>query len=159
MRPRIAQHSSAIRLFKIGPVARHRMENIPDIKSFLRDVKGKIHRDADPALLRSEVQDPHSMHEEDISSTIPLEKPSELHGRRFFIETYGCQMNESDSEIVHAVLEGAGLVAASSPEDASVILINTCAVRAHTAYLPQPHSSRSLTHTAHIQRRPVPAAP
>ncbi len=105
------------------------MENIPDIKSFLRDVKGKRQQDADPSSLRSEVQDPHAMHDEvDLGSSIPLDKPSELLGRRFFIETYGCQMNESDSEIVHAVLEGAGLVAAKAPEDASVILINTCAV-------------------------------
>lgn len=48
---------------------------------------------------------------------------------RFFIETYGCQMNVADSEIVHAVLESGGLQKCDTLEDADVILANTCAIR------------------------------
>jgi tRNA-2-methylthio-N6-dimethylallyladenosine synthase len=50
---------------------------------------------------------------------------------RFFIETYGCQMNVADSELVGGVLRRAGYAAASGPEDADVILLNTCAIREH----------------------------
>ena len=46
-----------------------------------------------------------------------------------FIETYGCQMNVLDSELVQGQLESAGYVAAASVEDAGVVLINTCSVR------------------------------
>ena len=48
---------------------------------------------------------------------------------RFHVETYGCQMNVSDSEIVAAILCGAGHEAAASAEDADVVFLNTCAVR------------------------------
>ncbi|HVB83002.1 MAG TPA: tRNA (N6-isopentenyl adenosine(37)-C2)-methylthiotransferase MiaB [Candidatus Binataceae bacterium] len=50
---------------------------------------------------------------------------------RVFIETYGCQMNVADSELVGGVLRRAGYAAAAGPEDADVILLNTCAIREH----------------------------
>jgi tRNA-2-methylthio-N6-dimethylallyladenosine synthase len=46
-----------------------------------------------------------------------------------YIETYGCQMNEYDSELVKAILLEAGHTLAQSERDARVILLNTCAVR------------------------------
>jgi len=49
----------------------------------------------------------------------------------FFIETYGCQMNVADSELMAGVLEREGLRSVASPDDADVILVNTCAVRDH----------------------------
>ena len=52
-----------------------------------------------------------------------------LAGHRYYIETYGCAMNTSDSEIVEAVLTTAGLTRAQQPQDAAVILVNTCAIR------------------------------
>jgi tRNA-2-methylthio-N6-dimethylallyladenosine synthase len=50
---------------------------------------------------------------------------------RVFIETYGCQMNIADSELVTGVLRCAGYAAAARPEEADVILLNTCAIREH----------------------------
>ena len=50
---------------------------------------------------------------------------------RVFIETYGCQMNVADSELIGGVLRRAGYAAAGRPEDADVILLNTCAIREH----------------------------
>jgi tRNA A37 methylthiotransferase MiaB len=47
----------------------------------------------------------------------------------YHIETYGCQMNVSDSEIVSSILEGAGFTHSAKIEDADVILTNTCAIR------------------------------
>jgi MiaB/RimO family radical SAM methylthiotransferase len=48
---------------------------------------------------------------------------------RFHIETYGCQMNLSDSEIVRSILEKAGYANSNDIAQADIILTNTCAVR------------------------------
>lgn len=49
--------------------------------------------------------------------------------KRLYIESYGCQMNFADSEIVAAVMRNAGFATTSSAEDADVIFLNTCAIR------------------------------
>jgi tRNA-2-methylthio-N6-dimethylallyladenosine synthase len=51
--------------------------------------------------------------------------------KRYFIETYGCQMNKYDSELVAHLLEQQGYQAAKKPADADIILVNTCSVREH----------------------------
>ena len=48
---------------------------------------------------------------------------------RVFLETYGCQMNVADSELITGILSRAGFQMVSGPESADVILLNTCAVR------------------------------
>ena len=50
---------------------------------------------------------------------------------RIYIETYGCQMNVADSELVLGVLEREGYIAVDDPAAADVVLVNTCAVRDH----------------------------
>lgn len=50
-------------------------------------------------------------------------------GKRFYIESYGCQMNFADSEIVASILNDSGFDATSYPEEADLILINTCSIR------------------------------
>jgi tRNA-2-methylthio-N6-dimethylallyladenosine synthase len=49
--------------------------------------------------------------------------------KRVYIETYGCQMNVADSELMFGVLGREGYMRAEDPEDADVMLVNTCAVR------------------------------
>ncbi|MDD5765263.1 MAG: tRNA (N6-isopentenyl adenosine(37)-C2)-methylthiotransferase MiaB [Candidatus Marinimicrobia bacterium] len=49
--------------------------------------------------------------------------------RKYYIETYGCQMNEADSELVAGLLRGKSYQPTNSPEDADIILVNTCSVR------------------------------
>jgi len=51
--------------------------------------------------------------------------------KRLAVITYGCQMNERDSEEVLGMLEAQGYEVAQRPEDADVILLNTCSVREH----------------------------
>ena len=51
--------------------------------------------------------------------------------RRVYIETYGCQMNVSDSEVLFGVLGREGYVRTEDPAEADVLLVNTCAVRDH----------------------------
>ncbi len=50
-------------------------------------------------------------------------------GRRVWIETYGCQMNVADTEKMYGILGREGYSVTELPEDADVVLINTCAVR------------------------------
>jgi tRNA-2-methylthio-N6-dimethylallyladenosine synthase len=52
-----------------------------------------------------------------------------MNKKTFYIESYGCQMNVSDSEIVSAILIEKGLKPANTAEDADLILLNTCAIR------------------------------
>jgi tRNA-2-methylthio-N6-dimethylallyladenosine synthase len=48
-----------------------------------------------------------------------------------YIETYGCQMNVSDSELMLGALGAAGYDSVDAPDGADVILVNTCAIRDH----------------------------
>lgn len=49
--------------------------------------------------------------------------------RKFYIETYGCQMNVADSEVVAAILEDKGYKRTEDKNEADLILVNTCSVR------------------------------
>ncbi|MBS2969068.1 tRNA (N6-isopentenyl adenosine(37)-C2)-methylthiotransferase MiaB [Metabacillus sp. KIGAM252] len=50
-------------------------------------------------------------------------------GKKFYIRTYGCQMNEHDTEVMAGIFTALGYEATNSTEDADVILLNTCAIR------------------------------
>ena len=50
-------------------------------------------------------------------------------GRKLYIETYGCQMNAGDSEVVLSILQGDGFRYTEDPAGADVILIKTCSIR------------------------------
>ena len=81
---------------------------------------------------------------EDIVSQPPVKDPYRHNGealpvadngddrpglRRFYIESYGCQMNFSDSEIVASILTGAGFGPTRNMEEADLVLVNTCSIR------------------------------
>ena len=51
--------------------------------------------------------------------------------RRYYIQTYGCQMNFYDSELVGSILLKLGYTPVNTPDEADLILLNTCAVRDH----------------------------
>lgn len=50
-------------------------------------------------------------------------------GRKLYIETYGCQMNVGDSEIVLSIMQQEGYRYTESLEEADIVLINTCSIR------------------------------
>ena len=56
-------------------------------------------------------------------------RPLQGTGRKLFVETYGCQMNVGDSEIVVSLMQREGYVYIDRIEQADVILINTCSIR------------------------------
>ncbi|MFZ9028489.1 MAG: tRNA (N6-isopentenyl adenosine(37)-C2)-methylthiotransferase MiaB [Crocinitomicaceae bacterium] len=77
---------------------------------------------ADIDLLDKEVT------EESCERKVSEERDSSA-ARKLYIESYGCQMNFSDSEIVTSILQKEGFGTTSNAEDAELILINTCSIR------------------------------
>ncbi len=56
-------------------------------------------------------------------------KASQNNSRKLFIESYGCQMNFSDSEIVASILANEGFKTTQKLEEADLVLVNTCSIR------------------------------
>ena len=50
-------------------------------------------------------------------------------GKTYHIKTYGCQMNEHDSENIEALLTGLGFKKVDNYENADLVLLNTCSIR------------------------------
>ncbi|MEE1130144.1 MAG: tRNA (N6-isopentenyl adenosine(37)-C2)-methylthiotransferase MiaB [Caryophanon sp.] len=50
-------------------------------------------------------------------------------GRKFYIRTYGCQMNEHDTEVMAGIFQALGYESTNVIEEADVVLLNTCAIR------------------------------
>ena len=51
--------------------------------------------------------------------------------KKFFIKTFGCQMNKNDSSIIAQILQNNGYGCAQDPKNADIFIINTCSVREH----------------------------
>ncbi|MCX7696475.1 MAG: tRNA (N6-isopentenyl adenosine(37)-C2)-methylthiotransferase MiaB [Bacteroidales bacterium] len=51
--------------------------------------------------------------------------------KRVYIETYGCQMNVSDTQVIYSILSKEGYEFCQQPADADLILMNTCSIREH----------------------------
>lgn len=62
-------------------------------------------------------------------SYAPLPGEDTAYTRKFYIESYGCQMNFSDSEIVASILNAEGYGATRQAEEADLVLLNTCSIR------------------------------
>ena len=50
-------------------------------------------------------------------------------GKKYYIETLGCQMNVADSELIIAMLNDKGFIESKNPWDSDAIFINTCSIR------------------------------
>lgn len=66
--------------------------------------------------------------------------------RNVYIETYGCQMNVADTELMYGVLKEQGYNIADNIDDADVVLINTCAVRERAEERVYGRASQLLRH-------------
>lgn len=75
------------------------------------------------------------MEERDLEKYIPIENltsnfsPSADIGKKLYIETYGCQMNYADTEIVNGIMGKSGYDITENIDDSAIILINTCSIR------------------------------
>ncbi len=61
----------------------------------------------------------------------PAPSTGQLSGKRFYLESYGCQMNVYDTDGMAALLAAHGLSRVETPDEADVLLVNTCSVREH----------------------------
>ena len=104
MKARVRGLFAGLRLLR-GHGVKERLKQVPTLNEFLKATAG-----AGPQEL-------------------PVEKSATLQGRKYFIETYGCQMNEADSEIIRSILEASGMTSTREVPDSDVVLLNTCAIR------------------------------
>ncbi len=58
-----------------------------------------------------------------------LQKPIPEETKKLFIETYGCQMNVADSEVIASVMQMAGYTIAATLDEADAVFLNTCSIR------------------------------
>jgi len=63
------------------------------------------------------------------SSVAPTDFKSELNDKKLFIETYGCQMNVADSEVVASIMQMDGFALTDKITEADAIFVNTCSIR------------------------------
>lgn len=77
------------------------------------------------------------------------DEPHAAGRKKLYIESYGCQMNFSDSEIVASILKEGGFATTSSAEEADVIFLNTCAIRDNA----EQKVRNRLTHLTGLKRR------
>ena len=67
--------------------------------------------------------------DESLQGSILTLKENKKNDRKLYIESYGCQMNFSDSEIVASILAKEGFNTTQNLEDADLVLVNTCSIR------------------------------
>ena len=60
---------------------------------------------------------------------VDLKSTAENEEKKLFIETYGCQMNVADSEVVASIMKMDGYTLTDKIEDADAVFVNTCSVR------------------------------
>ena len=78
---------------------------------------------------RAEVGTAQSTLHHHAGSVMDRNAPAESSGRKFFIHTFGCQMNLADSERMAGALEAAGYQCTPEAKDANVLVYNTCSIR------------------------------
>ncbi len=81
--------------------------------------------------IRDELKTGHNtpLSEDRQGEVLSLENPSEAATKKFYIESYGCAMNFSDTEIVASVMASSGYASTRIMEESDLILINTCSIR------------------------------
>ena len=61
--------------------------------------------------------------------SIGLKINEKKNSKKFYIESYGCQMNFADSEVVASIVSNEGYNSTNDLNDADLILLNTCSIR------------------------------
>lgn len=82
-----------------------------------------------PSLKEAKNRGKSEIHHINDAYHIPADMIGIGKGQTYFIQTYGCQANERDSEILAGILESLGYRATDEIKEAQVVLLNTCAIR------------------------------
>jgi tRNA-2-methylthio-N6-dimethylallyladenosine synthase len=67
--------------------------------------------------------------EERQGEALEISSPTLANGKKLYLESYGCQMNFSDSEIVASILQNEGFDTTSDLAQADLVFLNTCSIR------------------------------
>ena len=78
-------------------------------------------------LAKVRTRQPSVIERQDFDLPVQLRQLGE--GRYFYIRTYGCQANERDSDTISGIMSAMGYTQTEEPEQASVLIFNTCAIR------------------------------
>ncbi len=81
--------------------------------------------------MRKTVEVPPEELQKSLDASASLMKELEGRGFQYYIESYGCQMNDHDAEKLSGMLQTCGFSPAPSKEEATLLLFNTCCVREH----------------------------
>jgi tRNA-2-methylthio-N6-dimethylallyladenosine synthase len=81
--------------------------------------------------MRKTVEVPPEELQKSLQASASLKKELEGRGFQYYIESYGCQMNDHDAEKLSGMLQTCGFSLAPSKEEATLLLFNTCCVREH----------------------------
>ena len=81
--------------------------------------------------MRKTVEVPPEELQKSLEASASLMKELEGRGFQYYIESYGCQMNDHDAEKLTGMLQTCGFSPAPSKEEATLLLFNTCCVREH----------------------------
>ena len=81
--------------------------------------------------MRKTVEVPPEELQKSLQASASLKKEVEGRGFQYYIESYGCQMNDHDAEKLSGMLQTCGFSPAPSKEEATLLLFNTCCVREH----------------------------
>ncbi|HKM02504.1 MAG TPA: tRNA (N6-isopentenyl adenosine(37)-C2)-methylthiotransferase MiaB [Bacilli bacterium] len=84
-----------------------------------------------PSLIKARNRRPQRIQYQCFNLDIPEKVQATLSGKFYYIHTYGCQANVRDEESMAGLLESAGMKRTDMAVDASVIILNTCAIRAN----------------------------
>lgn len=82
-----------------------------------------------PDLFKARVRTHEKVSVIDVEYKLTDEQKNIGKGKKYFVKTYGCQMNEHDSENIKAILELMNYEEVSNMEDANLVILNTCAIR------------------------------
>lgn len=100
---------------------KRKISDIPLLKDFINNKKDSI----EESLNQEELIEinPVDYYKSNIATT------NILNNKTYLLESFGCQMNSNDAEIVKAILNKSGLVETLEKENADIILFNTCSIR------------------------------
>ena len=97
------------------------LKDIPLLSEFLKTNKNQYEIEQTSSIKNLK---PYSTNEIDMNYS-----ENNLKGKRFYLETFGCQMNTNDSEIVRSILIKENLIESEEISKSDIILINTCSIR------------------------------
>jgi tRNA-2-methylthio-N6-dimethylallyladenosine synthase len=92
-----------------------------------------------------------TVHKPEAAIKISEDQITSSKGRKLYMESYGCQMNFADSEIVTSILQKEGFSTTSQCEEADLVLLNTCAIRDNAE-----QKIRNRLHQLQIQKNKKP---